>query len=136
MWVDRLIGRKCSSRVWLDTTRRSETQPGRAAAVGRLVGRRRVGRSGRRGARRRKGPMAEERGAARSSGVKWAAAGGSRHNSVGLGPMRRAVAAVLRDVACVSPCESIELCGLPKTGSQVGVYMHEASSGSRRQLVS
>ena len=68
--------------------------------------------------------------------VKRAAAGGSRHNSVGLGPMRRAVAAVSRDVACVSPCESIELCGLPETGSQVGLYMHEASSGSRRQLVS
>ena len=50
MWVDRLIGRKCSGRVWLDTTRRSETQPERAAAVGRLVGRRGVGRSGRRGA--------------------------------------------------------------------------------------
>ena len=80
--------------------------------------------------------MAEERGAARSSGVKQAAAGGSRHNSVGLGPMRRAVAAVLRDVTRVSPCESIELCSLPETGSQVGLYMHEASSGSRRQLVS
>ena len=50
--------------------------------------------------------------------------------------MRRAVAAVLRDVTSVSPCESIELCGLPETGSQVGVYMHEASSGSRRWLVS
>ena len=80
--------------------------------------------------------MAEERGAARSSGVKQAAAGGSRHNSVGLGPMRRAVAAVSRDVTCVSPCESIELCSLPETGSRVGLYMNEASSGSRRQLVS
>ena len=130
------VARTCGSMMELDATRRSAAQAERAAAVGQLVGRRRVGRSGRRGARRRKGPMAEERGAARSSGVKQAAAGGSRHNSVGLGPMRRAVAAVSRDVTRVSPCESIELCGLPETGSQVGVYMHEASSGSRRQLVS
>ena len=78
----------------LDTTSRSSTQPERAAAVGRLAGRRRVGRGGRHGARRRKGPMAEECGAARSSGVKQAVAGGSRHNSVGSGLMRRAVAAV------------------------------------------
>ena len=68
--------------------------------------------------------------------MKQAAAGGSRHNTVGLGPMRRAVAAVSRDVTCVSPCKSIELSGLPETGSQVGLHMHEASSGSRRQLVS
>ena len=111
------VARKRSSTMELDTTRRSAMQPQRAAAVGRLVGRRRVGRSGRRGARRRKGPMAEERGAARSSGVKQAAAGGSRHNSVGLGPMRRAVAAVSRDVTCVSPCVSIELCSLPEVRS-------------------
>ena len=86
------VARTCGSMMELDTTRRSAAQAERAAAVGRLVGRRRVGRSGRRGARRRKGPMAEERGAARSSGVKQAAAGDPRHNPRPPGHMLRRAA--------------------------------------------
>ena len=62
MWVDRLIGRKGSSAMAGVGYDAQECDGAHGvAAVGRSMGRRGVGRSGRRRARRRGGPIAEGR---------------------------------------------------------------------------
>ena len=129
MWVDRLIGRKCSSRVRLDTTRRSETQPERAAAVGRVVGRREVGRSGRRRARWLCGPIAEGRGVARSSAGY--ASGCSRRQALrwSRGRSRQPM-----DVTCVSsmanPLRSTAACRRPARMACTRSRLAVAAAGS------